>query len=59
LLENPDCHAVLSRYAAGFLLMPDMSGAMEITLEQIAANHPTHISKELLAKIDTDLAKIK
>ena len=59
LLENPDSHAVLSRHAAGFLLMPDMNGAMEMTLEQIAANHPTHISQELLAKMDTDLAKIK
>ena len=59
LLENPDSHAVLSRYAAGFLLMPDMSGAMDMTLEQIAANHPTHVSQEMLAKMDKDLAKIK
>ena len=59
LLDDPASHAVLSKYAGGFLLMADMSMAMDMTLDQIAANHPTHISQELLAKIDKDLVKIK
>ena len=59
LMADPDGHAILSKYAGGFLLMTDMSGAVDMTLEQIAANHPNFVSPELLAKIENDLAKIK
>lgn len=59
LMADPDGHAILSKYAGGFLLMTDMSGAVDMTLEQISSNHPNFVSQELLAKIDKDLAKIK
>ena len=59
LLDHPESHAIVSKYAGGFLLMPDMSMAMDMTLEQVAANHPTHVSQELLAKIEEELAQIK
>jgi len=32
---------------------------VNMTLEQVASNHPTHISKETLAKIETELTQIK
>lgn len=59
LMADPDGRAILSKYAGGFLLMTDMSGAVDMTLEQISSNHPNFVSQELLAKIDKDLAKIK
>jgi len=59
LLDNPDSRSVVSNHAGGFLLMADMRGATEMTLERIAANHPNFISQELLSKIDKELAKIK
>ncbi len=59
LLDDPEARAIVSKYAGGFLLMADMSMAMDMTLEQIASNHPNFVSQELLAKIGTDLAEIK
>jgi hypothetical protein len=59
ILADPDGRAVISKHAGGFLLMADMSGAAEMTLEQIAANHPNFVSQELLAKIEYDLGQIK
>ncbi len=59
LLDHPESRAIVSKYAGGFLLMADMSGAMDMTLEQVSANHPTHVSKETLAKIEKELAQIK
>jgi beta-glucosidase len=59
LLDDPAGRAVVSKYAGGFLLMADMSMAMDMTLEQIASNHPNFVSQELLAKIEKDLAEIK
>jgi beta-glucosidase len=59
VMADPDGHAVISKHAGGFLLMADMRMAAELTLEQIASNHPNFVSQELLAKIDKDLAKIK
>jgi len=59
LMGDSDGHAILSRYAGGFLLMSDMKMAADLTLEQIAHNHPNFISQELLAQIEKDLAKIK
>ena len=59
LLDNPESHAIISNYAGGFLLMADMRMALDMTLEQIASNHPNFISQILLTKIDQDLAKIK
>ena len=58
LLDDPGGRAVLSKHIGGFLLMADMSMAKEMTLEQIAANHPTFVSPSLLAQIGDDLAKV-
>jgi beta-glucosidase len=59
LLDHPESRAVLSKYIGGFLLMEDMSMAVNMTLEQVASNHPNYVSKEMLAKIDEELAAIK
>ena len=59
LLGNPDSRAVVSKYVGGFLLMEDMSMAADMTLEQVASNHPNFVSQETLAQIEKDLAKIK
>ena len=58
LLNDPDGHAIVSRHAAGFLLMEDMRMAMDMTLEQISSNHPSFVSQELLNTINEDLAKV-
>jgi beta-glucosidase len=58
LLDDPDGRAILSKYIGGFLLMADMSMAKEMTLEQIALNHPTFVSPSLLATIGEDLSKV-
>jgi beta-glucosidase len=59
LLDDPAGRAVVTKYAGGFLLMEDMSMAADMTLEQVAANHPNFVSQELLARIEKDLAGIK
>jgi len=59
LLDNPDSRAIVTRHAGGFLLMEDMSMAIDMTLDQIASNHPNFISQQLLAQIEKDLAEIK
>jgi beta-glucosidase len=59
LLDNPESRAVVTKYAGGFLLMEDMSMAIDMTLEQVSANHPNFVSAELLAKIEKDLETIK
>lgn len=59
LMEHPEARAVVSKYAGGFLLMEDMRMAADMPLEQVAYNHPNHISPETLAKIEKDLAGIK
>ena len=59
LLDNPESRAVVTKYAGGFLLMEDMSMAIDMTLEQVSANHPNFVSPELLAKIEKDLEAIK
>jgi len=58
LLDDPAGRAVLSKHAGGFLLMADMSMAADMTLEQVASNHPNFVPQELLATIEKDLAKI-
>jgi hypothetical protein len=58
LLDDPAGRAVLSKHIGGFLLMADMSMAKNMTLEQIAANHPTFVSRSLLAQIGNELAKL-
>jgi beta-glucosidase len=58
LLDDPDGRAILAKYIGGFLLMADMSMAKDMTLEQIATNHPTFVSASLLAQIGEDLAKV-
>jgi beta-glucosidase len=58
LLDDPHGQAILSKYMGAFLLMADMSMAKDMTLEQIATNHPTFVSPSLLAQIAEDLAKV-
>ena len=58
LLDDPDGRAILAKHIGGFLLMADMSMAKNMTLEQIATNHPTFVSASLLAQIGEDLAKV-
>jgi beta-glucosidase len=59
LLDHPESRAVVTKYAGGFLLMADMSMAIDMTLDQVSANHPNFVSPELLAKIEKDLEEIK
>ena len=58
LLDDPDGRAVLSKHIGGFLLMADMSMAKDMTLEQVAINHPTFVPQQLLNVINEDLAKV-
>jgi len=57
-MADPDGRAIISKHAGGFLLMADMSMAGDMTLEQVASNHPNFVSQELLNAIGEDLAKI-
>jgi beta-glucosidase len=57
LMDDPNGHAVLSKHIGGFLHMEDMSMATELTLEQVAHNHPVYVSQEILKKIEEELAK--
>jgi beta-glucosidase len=59
LMDHPESRAVVAKYAGGFLLMEDMRMAADLPLEQVAHNHPNHISPETLTKIEKDLAGIK
>lgn len=59
LLSNPESRAVVANHIGGFLLMEDMSMAADMTLEQVATNHPNFVSQQLLAAIERDLAGIK
>jgi beta-glucosidase len=58
LLDDPDGRAILSKHIGGFLLMADMSMAKDMTLEQVATNHPTFVPASVLAKIGDELAKV-
>jgi beta-glucosidase len=58
LLDDPDGRAILSKHIGGFLLMADMSMARDMTLEQVARNHPTFVSPSRLAQIGEELAKV-
>ncbi|HSL45146.1 MAG TPA: glycoside hydrolase family 3 C-terminal domain-containing protein [Anaerolineales bacterium] len=58
LLDDPEGRAILSKHIGGFLLMEDMSMAKDMTLEQIATNHPTFLPTSLLMKIGEELAKV-
>jgi len=57
LMDDPNGRAVLSKHIGGFLLMEDMSMAIEMTLEQVAHNHPVYIPQEMLKKIEEELAE--
>ncbi len=59
LLDDPDGRAILSKYIGGFLLMEDMRMAGEMTLEQVASNHPNFVPQEMLGKIEKELASFK
>ncbi|MCE9645928.1 MAG: glycoside hydrolase family 3 C-terminal domain-containing protein [Chloroflexi bacterium] len=59
LLDDPDGRAILTKYAGGFLLMEDMSMAFNMTLEQVASNHPNYVPQELVQTIEKELANIK
>ena len=59
LLDDPDGQAILTKHLGGFLLVEDaMSMAKNMTLEQIATEHPTFVPAALLAKIGEDLEKV-
>jgi len=57
LMDDPNGRAVLSKHIGGFLLMEDMSMAIEMTLEQVAHNHPVYVPQEMLKKIEEELAE--
>lgn len=57
LLDDPNGRAILTKYAGGFLLMGDMSMAANMTLEQVARNHPNFVPQEMVEKIEKELAK--
>ena len=59
LLDDPKSRAIVTRYAGGFLLMEDMRMGMDMTLDQVAHNHPNYIPQEMLAQIEKDLSEIK
>ena len=58
LLDDPDGRVILSKHLGGFLLMVDMSMAKDLTLEQVATNHPTFLPAHLLARIGEELANV-
>jgi beta-glucosidase len=58
LFDNPEGRAIVSKYIGGFLHMADMSMAKDMTLEQIATNHPTFVPVSVLMRIDEELAKV-
>jgi beta-glucosidase len=58
LLDDPDGHAILAKHIGGFILMPDMSMAKGMSLEQVAINHPTFVTPQVLNAINEDLAKV-
>ena len=59
LLNDPNGRAILSKHIGGFLLMEDMKMAAELTLEQVAYNHPGFVPQEMVEKIEKELAQIK
>jgi hypothetical protein len=59
LLNDPDGRVVVTKFIGGFLLMADMSMAADMTLEQVSANHPNFVPREMLAQIETELQRIK
>jgi len=59
LLDNSESRAVVSKFIGGFLLMEDMRGARDMTLDQVALNHPNFVSEKMLAQIEEELVKIK
>jgi beta-glucosidase len=59
LLNDPAGRVVVTKFIGGFLLMADMSMAADMTLEQVSANHPNFVPREMLAQIETELQRIK
>ena len=57
ILDDPNGRAVLSRYIGSFPFMADMKLISERTLEQVAHDQPAFVSKEMLKKIDMELAR--
>jgi beta-glucosidase len=57
LLDDPAGKSIITKHLGGFMLMADFSMILEMTVEQVASNHPTYIPAELLAAIDDELAK--
>ena len=59
LLNDPSGRAILSKHFGGFLLMADMNMSAMLTLEQVANNHPSYMSPEMVKKIEEELSQIK
>ncbi len=57
LLNDPNGRAILSKHIGGFLLMEDMNMAADLTLEQVAHNHPSYVPQEMVEKIEKELAR--
>jgi beta-glucosidase len=58
LLEDPAAKAVITKYLGGLMMMADMAMELDMTIEQVASNHPTYIPAGMLKAIGDDLAKI-
>lgn len=57
LLNDPNGRAVLLKYLGGFLPMEDMNMTADLTLEQVAHNHPSYMPQELVEEIGKELAR--
>jgi hypothetical protein len=58
LLADPAAKAVVDKHIPGFSLQPQIGMASAMTLGQINQMAPAQITKEMLAAIDADLAKL-
>lgn len=59
LLENPSANAVLEKHIPEMIHAPELGMAMGMSLEDIAKYVPQFLTRELLDRINADLAKIK
>ena len=58
LLDNPQTRAVLDKHMPSFGGNPQIAMARSMTLRQIQSFASDMLTDEILAKVDTDLAKI-
>lgn len=58
LLDNPATKAILTKYLPDLVSNPQIEMARGMTLKQIQSYASDTVTDEVLAKIDTDLAKV-